>query len=280
MMATRHIQSDVPGGVVNDLSGYTYAEANPIRFSSKYHDAETGLGYWGYRYYSARLGRWLSRDPLGEAGDLNLYRYVASSPISQVDPDGRIPLDALTGLAAYALCPWPSAPEPLSLPPATSTRNPWLLWVTASRGEEIIMGGSWSRYVRSLPATQELLAQARGDLKHRLYSFCGCGRCDERKDVWISGGPFELPAWFGAYEPVYPFLSINGMHLRYFGPCNINSCCTHCKVSCTLTVNVFDSFHFDVNPIARGALTGRGLSRFFWHVLWTTQERLAVRCVR
>jgi len=82
-----HYEYDPYGGVVNDLSGYTYAEANPIRFSTKYHDAETGLGYWGYRYYSARLGRWLSRDPLGEDGGLNVYAY-ADDPLSGFDPLG------------------------------------------------------------------------------------------------------------------------------------------------------------------------------------------------
>jgi len=83
-----HYEYDPYGGVVNHLSGYTYAEANPIRFSTKYHDAETGLGYWGYRYYSARLGRWLSRDPLEEQGGLNLYVYALNSPTVLNDPFG------------------------------------------------------------------------------------------------------------------------------------------------------------------------------------------------
>jgi RHS repeat-associated protein len=104
-----HYEYDPYGGVVNDLSGYTYAEANPIRFSTKYHDAETGLGYWGYRYYSARLGRWLSRDPIGEAGfrvvqraaaltgfiprdtirqQQHLYSHVSNTPTNRVDPLG------------------------------------------------------------------------------------------------------------------------------------------------------------------------------------------------
>jgi len=39
------------------------AAENPIRFSTKYTDPETGLVYYGYRYYSPSLGRWLSRDP-------------------------------------------------------------------------------------------------------------------------------------------------------------------------------------------------------------------------
>jgi RHS repeat-associated protein len=42
------------------------AKANSFRFSSKFQDDESDLLYYGYRYYSATTGRWLSRDPLGE----------------------------------------------------------------------------------------------------------------------------------------------------------------------------------------------------------------------
>ena len=45
----------------------------PHRFSTKYYDAETDLYYYGYRYYSPSLGRWISRDPIEEAGGFNLY---------------------------------------------------------------------------------------------------------------------------------------------------------------------------------------------------------------
>lgn len=41
------------------------AKANPYRFSTKYHDDESDLLYYGYRSYNPNLGRWLSRDPLG-----------------------------------------------------------------------------------------------------------------------------------------------------------------------------------------------------------------------
>lgn len=44
------------------------ASANPFRFSSDYHDDETGLVYYNYRHYSPKLGRWISRDPAGEEG--------------------------------------------------------------------------------------------------------------------------------------------------------------------------------------------------------------------
>lgn len=58
------------------------------RFSTKYHDAETGLYYFGYRFYSPELGRWLNRDPLGEEGGQNLYAFVRNSPTLFVDPFG------------------------------------------------------------------------------------------------------------------------------------------------------------------------------------------------
>ena len=60
----------------------------PWRFSTKQFDAETGLGYWGYRYYSPGLGRWISRDPIGERGDSALCRYCGNRSPSAVDPLG------------------------------------------------------------------------------------------------------------------------------------------------------------------------------------------------
>ncbi|WP_446011594.1 RHS repeat-associated core domain-containing protein, partial [Candidatus Electrothrix sp.] len=49
----------------------------------------TGLYYYGYRYYSPELGRWMSRDPIGEDGGLNLYGFVGNSPLVYVDPFGQ-----------------------------------------------------------------------------------------------------------------------------------------------------------------------------------------------
>jgi len=74
-------------------SGIAYA--NPFRFSTKWLDAETGLAYYGYRYYSPRLGRWLSRDPIEEQGGLNLLAFCFNSPPNAVDPTGRGILDYL-----------------------------------------------------------------------------------------------------------------------------------------------------------------------------------------
>jgi RHS repeat-associated protein len=69
------------------------AAGHPLRFSSKYEDLETGLLYYGYRYLDARQGRWLSPDPLGEAGGNNLYGFVENDAINSVDVLG---LETLT----------------------------------------------------------------------------------------------------------------------------------------------------------------------------------------
>lgn len=106
------------------------ALANPFRFSTKYQDDTTGLSYYGYRYYASALSMWLNRDPLGEAGGLNLYVFVKNSVPNLVDPLGRNPL--LLILALFVLFEStanpPDAPPPiydkLPLPVYSSTVAP------------------------------------------------------------------------------------------------------------------------------------------------------------
>ncbi len=61
----------------------------PYRFSTKPFDAESGLSYYGYRYYSAKLGRWINRDPIGEAGGVALYAAFANDPLDNLDALGE-----------------------------------------------------------------------------------------------------------------------------------------------------------------------------------------------
>ena len=63
-----------------------------FRFSTKYEDTETGLLYYGYRYYNAETGRWLNRDPIEERGGLNLYGMVGNDLINKWDLLGMVEL--------------------------------------------------------------------------------------------------------------------------------------------------------------------------------------------
>jgi RHS repeat-associated protein len=60
----------------------------PMQFSTKPYDAETGLSYYGFRFYSPHMGRWITRDPLGESGGINLYEFAKNNSINLTDPLG------------------------------------------------------------------------------------------------------------------------------------------------------------------------------------------------
>ncbi|MBE7536963.1 MAG: RHS repeat-associated core domain-containing protein [Opitutaceae bacterium] len=66
---------------VLDNAVSTYA----FKFSSKWWDAETGWSYYGRRYYDARMGRFVGRDPIGEEGGINLYAFVRNNPVDRWD---------------------------------------------------------------------------------------------------------------------------------------------------------------------------------------------------
>jgi RHS repeat-associated protein len=60
---------------------------NPFRFSTKYFDGESGLYYYGYRYYSSEMGRWINRDPIQENGGVNIFAYLVNNTVNKIDPN-------------------------------------------------------------------------------------------------------------------------------------------------------------------------------------------------
>ena len=74
-------------------------------FTGHYVHKPSGLHLALYRAYDADIGRWLNRDPIGEAGGMNLYRYVLNNPINWFDPYG------------WSVQP-PSGPPPIPVPGA------------------------------------------------------------------------------------------------------------------------------------------------------------------
>ncbi len=69
--------------------GEVYADriSNPLRFQGQYFDAETGLHYNRHRYYDPEIAGFISQDPIGLAGGLNVYQY-APNPLGWGDPWG------------------------------------------------------------------------------------------------------------------------------------------------------------------------------------------------
>ena len=62
----------------------------PFLFNAKELDEETGLYYYGARYYDPRTSIWISTDPLQEKyPNISTYAYVANNPVKYIDPDGK-----------------------------------------------------------------------------------------------------------------------------------------------------------------------------------------------
>jgi RHS repeat-associated protein len=98
----RTSHEDPFGNTIRLTGTGTVARDNPFRFSTKRTDDNTDLVRYEYRAYSPSLGRWASRDPIGEAGAINLFQFVRNDPANLIDKDGQIiPYILLAGLAIY-----------------------------------------------------------------------------------------------------------------------------------------------------------------------------------
>jgi RHS repeat-associated protein len=94
-------QYDAWGNLETGASDSGYA------FTGREWDADTGLYYYRARYYDARFGRFMSEDPIGLRGGVNLYAYVDSSPVGRTDPLG---LQATSGSPKQGPCGRPYVP--------------------------------------------------------------------------------------------------------------------------------------------------------------------------
>jgi len=80
--------------LVQDAFGMAVVSSNStvlcnLRFSSQYHDEESGLNNNDQRYFDPVNGRYLSGDQIGDAAIFNLYGFVDNDTVDYVDPDGR-----------------------------------------------------------------------------------------------------------------------------------------------------------------------------------------------
>ena len=66
------------------------AAAKRYKYTGMERDEETGLSYHSARYYLPWLGRWLSGDPIGVEGNINIFAYI-QNPVSNFDSNGLSP---------------------------------------------------------------------------------------------------------------------------------------------------------------------------------------------
>ena len=98
VLSTRDLSATLRSHTQYDAYGVEYGawESSPgaaggQRFAGQkgyQNDDATGMQLLGARYYLPLLGRFLTQDPIGHEGGLNLYAYCDNSPLLRVDPDG------------------------------------------------------------------------------------------------------------------------------------------------------------------------------------------------
>jgi RHS repeat-associated protein len=86
-----------PYGETSYRAGRNIAEVGlkRYRYTSKEKDEESGLYYYGARYYACWLGRWTAADPAGLVDGLNLYMYCRGNSVRFIDCDGNASDDSL-----------------------------------------------------------------------------------------------------------------------------------------------------------------------------------------
>ena len=113
-LGTPHKMIDENGEVVWSADYKPFGEAdvtvttvqNNFRFPGQYYDSESQLHYNYLRYYHPQTGRYLTLDPIGLAGGINLFAYVHNNSINLIDPFGLWFIDVgVSGAATGTLGP-------------------------------------------------------------------------------------------------------------------------------------------------------------------------------
>ena len=95
VMEYRAADGSLAASYIYDAFGRTISQTGPLadvfrcRYSTKSFDAATGLYYYGKRFYSPELRRWINRDPIGEEGGNNLYAVCCNNLLREVDVLGQ-----------------------------------------------------------------------------------------------------------------------------------------------------------------------------------------------
>ena len=144
------------------------------RFSTKPLDSETGLYYYGYRYYDPLTGRWPSRDPIGEMGGVNLYGFVGNDGVDRVDIIGLDDWGAiasgfgggnnwLPGNLEYYTPP----PEPASQVANNAISD--FLNGTGDLNREYGPDNTWTAAMKN----HEHMTTVRDEIRSKIKTYCG-----------------------------------------------------------------------------------------------------------
>jgi RHS repeat-associated protein len=176
------------------------------KFSTKPQDVETGLYYYGYRYYDARTGRWVNRDPTEEKGGKNLYVFLENNGVRAIDFLGMWIFSGARGERISSLSGAPPSRSRAALPafgPTATIEDMWFqsLYKLANSALSTSLVDHYFRgggLAFDLSAYLDILSTARNqvwiqiedkyfeELRGKLRSFI-CPRVDKATKYTIKG---------------------------------------------------------------------------------------------
>ncbi len=165
---TWSVEYDIYGGIRKQYAGA--AGDCPFRYQGQYEDAETGLSYNRFRYYSAEEGAYISEDPVRMLAGRRFYSYVAD-PNSWIDPLGLAPVPVQTPSQATPLQSVPSNADLQAKADAIADANPNSKgWKTTAVGYATDADGNGYLIVASSdkhlsPAQRDALDLNKGELR-------------------------------------------------------------------------------------------------------------------
>jgi RHS repeat-associated protein len=114
---------------------------NPFRFPGQYYDQETGLHYNYFRYYNPQTGRYITPDPIGLEGGVNLFAYVQNNPMNRVDPSGLWTISfGTTLMGAMGLGGWGGTFFNFGHDPSSDLSSGWSFSITGTVGGGVVAG--------------------------------------------------------------------------------------------------------------------------------------------
>ena len=206
------------------------------RFSTKPWCAVTGFSEYEYRKYSPALGRWLSRDPIGERGGPDVYVALKNSPINNTDLLGlMIPLrppadDWKCNCAAVAMVLWSSST------PANSFL--WNRWLSGKGGDEWVSYGWFDPLGIWRRAARQVVEHMLGYIEGMAASV----PCNETRTYYES---FQMSAMSSPNLMINVWQQTTQYYIFYGKKCE-NNCCKSLWAKTSIFNSAYD--RTDFNP--------------------------------
>ena len=150
-------QYDAWGNVISEEVAPSAAALAALRyrFQGREWSAATGLINFRMRWYDAEMGRWLSKDPIGLSGGLNLYAFCYGDPMDNQDPKGNFVI-AIGGVGSAGASTGVSAGSGVVL--GYSRKNGFQIgtYQTGSLGSHIGLDASFGLGITIAPGADDI----------------------------------------------------------------------------------------------------------------------------